>query len=101
MSLNKVKLQEYYNTLSESYSEYMMGYQQWKNGSNIKKREAGLAIVERVIRRVQGIVESQQLLFELAAEPENFYESFMSIRYFHRDMPLFLKRIDDSLKAFN
>ena len=46
MALNKVLLQKYYNNLDGSFSEYMTAYRQWKNGSNITKRNAGFEDAE-------------------------------------------------------
>lgn len=101
MALNKEKLKEYHDVLNNHYGDYMIAYRLWKNGSNIQKRDKGFADAEMIISRVQNIIEKEEILYNLAMEPENFYDGFMSTRYFDRDMPRFLQRLSDSLKAFN
>lgn len=50
---------------------------------------------------MQRIIESHDLLFNLASQATNYYDGFMSTRHFNNDMPKFLRKIEDSLKAFN
>ena len=55
----------------------------------------------RVITNVKEIIESDLLLFDLTSKPVNYYESLMSIQYFYKEMPLYLKKVQEKINRIN
>lgn len=101
MNPNKEKLQNDYNKLLGSYSEYMKGFRRWKRIKNSQKKGEAFEVTDRVIINVKEIIESDPLLFDLTSKPVNYYESFMSIQYFYKEMPLYLKKVQEKINRIN
>jgi hypothetical protein len=98
---NKEKLQNHYKTLQGSYSEYMKGFQRWKRTKNKQKKGDAFEVSDRLLINVKSIIESEPLLFDLTSKPVNYYENLVSFHYFHKEMPSYLKKVQEAISRIH
>jgi hypothetical protein len=99
--LPKNRLQEYYNLLDKIYDDYADAEWHYKNGSNKKIRDKGLAGARRKLDFLEYLLnKDNELLNILTIGTESDYhktiilDELLSIQYFSRDMSNILEKLN-------
>jgi hypothetical protein len=98
MKENKIRILYNYERLLENYSEYMKNYRKWKSEKNKQKKEDAFKETDKALMSIKKTIESDSLLYSLTSKPVNYYENFVSIKYLHNEMPIYLEKVNDKIK---
>jgi hypothetical protein len=103
--MDKAKLEKHYKNLNEMTNEFLIGDNEYGNGSNRNKRDAGFKKMENVLFRFEIYVSKDKELYEylvknngIGAEDYFYWDELKSFKYFGKDMPRILSKMENELK---
>ncbi|MBL7867892.1 MAG: hypothetical protein JNM71_07705 [Flavobacterium lindanitolerans] len=102
--ITKEALKVHYDFLKKSYNDCLEPDRNYRNGKNAKIRKAGYEDLKIVLMRVESYVQQHYDLYDLITGNEGtdfqksiFWDEFISVQYFKRDMYDALKKIEGML----
>jgi hypothetical protein len=103
--MDKTKLTKHHENLKEIVDEFLIGDNAYNKGSNKKKRDSGFEKMENALLRFELYVSKDDELYEylvkdngIGADEAFYWDELDSLKYFGRDMPRILAKMESELK---
>ena len=107
--MNKDEWQKTHSILTETYNDFQNEYSNYLKGRNKKIRDKAQQTIESAISTANVNIVRKQEVYDLLTGGEGVsdygraiaYDEFVQPRYFVKDMPRFLEKIEKKINSFD